>query len=228
MISVIIPTYNEANNIAAIIKAMQQEDHNKEIEIIVSDAGSTDNTLMLAANAGASAIIAPGKGRAAQMNYAAAIAKGDIFYFVHADTKPPPSYAQDILESINNGYDLGSYRLAFDSKNWLLKINAFCTRFPFIWCRGGDQTLFIKRAVFTALNGFTDMVIMEDYDIIKRAAEKKYRFKVIPKNVLASARKYDVNGYFKVLKANYTIMKRWKQGIASDKEMAVLYKQLLK
>ena len=84
------------------------------------------------------------------MNEAAAIAKGDVLYFVHADTIVTKSFYADIQKAIAEGFEMGCYRYKFDQyKNPLLYINSFFTRFPMLWCRGGDQTLFVKKPFLT-------------------------------------------------------------------------------
>ena len=226
MISIIIPTYNEAAGIHQLVTYLLLHGGTLLKEIIVSDGGSKDATLQLAAEAGAITVTSPDKGRAAQMNYGASLSKGDILYFIHADTFPPPTFGHDISKATEAGFDLGRYRTVFDSKKNILKLNAFFTRFDFFVCYGGDQTLFITRALFEHINGFnSNMLIMEDYDIVVRARTKG-RYKIIPKNVLVSARKYDTNGWWRVQKANYTIVQMFKQG-AAQQSMADRYRTLL-
>lgn len=226
MISIIIPTYNEQKNIAKLISYLKGNSENKQVEIIVSDGGSTDLTLKEARNAGAIAELSPKKGRAAQMNYGASFAKGDILYFVHADSFPPATFVEDIIKAIASNFDLGRYRTQFDSKKAVLKFNAFFTRFDLFMCYGGDQTLFIKRALFEAIGCFDDtMVIMEDYEIITRARQKG-KYKIIQKPALVSARKYDTNSWFTVQRANYTIIQMYKKG-ATQSEMAEQYREML-
>lgn len=226
MISIIIPTYNEAENISRLVNYLKKGSNQSNTEIIVSDGGSIDNTLALARAAGAKAVLSPEKGRAAQMNFGVSIAEGNIFYFIHADTIPPASYVSDINTAISEGYSLGRYRTKFDSKKNILKINAFFTRFDWFICYGGDQTLFITRKLFTKINGFNkDMHIMEDYDIVKRAKQFG-RYKIFSKAALISARKYDTNSWLKVQLANSTIVKMYKKGV-SQQEMVNKYKEML-
>ena len=90
-ISIIIPVYNEAESIGRLVDYLMQHKAESVTQIIIVDAGSTDNTIEVAKNAGATAVISPQKGRAAQMNYGATVAKTDILYFVHADSLPPVS-----------------------------------------------------------------------------------------------------------------------------------------
>jgi glycosyltransferase involved in cell wall biosynthesis len=200
-------------------------------QIIVSDSpASTDGTLEVAqAIPGILAVKSPQKGRSAQMNFGASFATGDILYFVHADTRLHPDFCSDIQKAIQDGYHLGCYRYLFDTyPTPLLRINSFFTRFNKIWCRGGDQTLFITQQAFQQLGGFrADYLIMEDYDILLRAQEALLAFKIIPKNVVVSARKYSTNGYFKVQFANFTVMRMFLKGKYTQQEMAETYKKML-
>lgn len=225
-LSIIIPTYNEADSISQLIQHLLKNSERKVREIIVADGHSTDQTARLAKEAGAEVLMAKNRGRAAQMNEAAEKAEGDILYFVHADSIPPASYVKDIDEAINQGFDMGCYRFKFNSNSLLLKLNAYCTRFDRLMCRGGDQTLFVKKPVFKALNGYkSDYVIMEEYDFLIRA-RKKYKFKIIPKDVLVSARKYDNNNYFRVNFANLVVFMMFYAG-AKQHTLASTYKRLI-
>jgi rSAM/selenodomain-associated transferase 2 len=227
-ISVIIPTHNEAENIGFLIETLKKHGRTNLQEIIVVDSPtSIDNTLDIASKQNAVTLKSQKKGRAAQMNLGASVAKGEILYFVHADTIIHPEYASDILTFIEKGYDLGCYRYQFDSTNLLLKVNSFFTRFPFIWCRGGDQTLFINKNGFFNVGCFReDYLIMEDYEFIQRT-NKVLKFKIIPKNVIVSARKYKTNSYLRVQKANFKVMRMFLSGKATQQEMVETYRRML-
>lgn len=226
-ISIIIPTYNEADGIGRLIQYLQEHGGNHVKEIIVSDGGSIDDTVSIATAAGALSTLSPDKGRAAQMNHGASLATGTIFYFVHADTFPPSSYAADIIAAINSGYAFGRYRTKFDSNKKILLFNAWFTRFDLFICYGGDQTLFMDRNQFQKIGGFNgSMRIMEDYDIVTRAKSTGALYKIFPSAALVSARKYETNSWLRVQTANYTIIRMYKKG-ATQKEMAERYRALL-
>lgn len=87
-LSVIIPTLNEELKPPSLLDHLKRSGPH---EIIIADGGRDDRTVEIASQAGVRVISAP-KGRASQMNRAAAMAIGEFFLFLHADTVPPPDY----------------------------------------------------------------------------------------------------------------------------------------
>ncbi len=226
MLSIIIPVYNEENTVLPLLSYLQKHTTSKNAEIIVVDGQSTDDTFQTVEVAGFKIVTSLKKGRASQMNKGAVISRGDILYFVHADSYPPESFVDDILLARNQGYKAGCYRFRFNSANPLLKINSYFTRFDRIMCRGGDQTLFMTRELFNELDGFKESYkIMEDFDMIERIQERA-SFKIIPKEAIVSARKYKDNNYLKVNFINFVIFMMYFWG-ASQETMVHAYKSLI-
>ncbi len=154
------------------------------------------------------------------------IAKGDILYFVHADTFPPQNFEPDILNAVANGYDLGRYKTKFISNKKVFRINEWFTRFNFFICMGGDQTLFIRKTLFNKLKGFKEnMQLMEEYEFCARA-RKVGRYKIMNGAALISARKYEKNSWLQVQKANYKIVQLYKKG-APQEMLVKTYKRML-
>ncbi|MBD2724411.1 TIGR04283 family arsenosugar biosynthesis glycosyltransferase [Hymenobacter armeniacus] len=202
--SVIIPTFNEAANIARLVAELRRHAPSNEVELLVVDAHSPDGTAEAARQAGATVLLSPKPGRAAQMNFGAAHATGDILYFVHADVGIHPDYVATIRRAVADGHEAGCYRFRFDSRHPLLRINSYGTRFKGIMSRGGDQTLFITKALFQRLGGFNErFVIMEDFEIIRRI-RRVASFYIVPQDVVVSARKYETNSWLRVQLANLT------------------------
>ncbi|NJC27451.1 glycosyltransferase [Neolewinella antarctica] len=225
---VITPVINEADNLRVLLPFLVSELAGRG-SITIADGGSTDETAsVIAANPGVRHLLCDRCGRATQMNEAARnhVPEADVVYFVHADTTPPKGFYNDIQSSVKAGNDVGCYRFKFDTFHPLLSINAFCTRFKGLACRGGDQSLFLTHRAFDELGGFRDMKIMEDYDIIQRTWASDFNFHVMPRNILVSARKYRVNGWYRVQMANLKVFRMYKAG-APQEAMVSTYKQML-
>ena len=225
-ISVIIPAYNEEKVIGSLVRHLLAKRNDALEEVLVIDGGSTDQTVTLARQAGAQVHTAPQKGRSYQMNFGASLARGNVLYFVHADTRPPTGYVEDIQQSIKEGYAIGSYRSCFCSSHPLLKLNSYFSRFDRFTCRGGDQTMFVTRALFDRLGGYDDYyIVMEDFDFIRRA-RRQAQFQVIPKDAYVSARKYDDNSYARVTVANFIVFTMFRLGF-SPQRLLQTYKRMV-
>src|SRR6185295_16118432 len=96
-VSVVVPALNEAGCIASTLAALRALPG--ELEILVVDGGSSDDTVRVARDMGVRTVIGP-RGRGAQMNYGAELVDGDVLIFVHADTKLPHDAYALIAEAL--------------------------------------------------------------------------------------------------------------------------------
>lgn len=197
-ISVIVPVLNEQELVEPLEAAIRRATTSDGVlEIIYIDGGSSDHTVDRAKHLEAR-ILQSEKGRARQMNTGARVARGDILYFLHADTLPPKGFDQAIISAVNDGMEAGCFRMKFDSNSWFLGFFAWFTRFNHWLCRGGDQSLFISQESFKDLGGFKEnYLIYEDLEFIGRIY-RKGQFKILPDYVVTSARKYDQVGKFRL------------------------------
>jgi len=197
-ISIIIPTFNESSGISQLISHLNHASRGDfNCEIIVVDGQSSDDTCNIAAQCGAIVISSPEKGRAKQMNYGADHAKSDILYFLHADSYPPNNFDQEIISAVSEDFLAGCFRMKFDSRHLLLRFFQWFTRFGNNICRGGDQSLFITKELFNKIGHFPELPLMEDIEIIRKI-KKQARFKVIPKELVTSARRYREKGHYRL------------------------------
>ena len=227
MISIIIPTYNEAEQISETISKIHIANGQYPVEIIVVDGRSTDDTSVIAVNLNAITIVSEKKGRAAQMNKGASVAKGDILYFLHADSIPPSNFIEYIIGAIDKGFSSGCFRLCFDYSHWFLKANAWFTRFNVNAVRFGDQSLFVTKDIFNKSGGFNEsLLMMEDQEIIHRI--KKYgKFTVMDNIVITSAKKYLDNGIYRLQAIFFCIWFLYYLGY-SQKYLLKLHRKLIR
>ncbi len=224
-IDIIIPVLDEEIQIPLLLDYLAGCPDIDQCTITVIDGGSEDKTVEILKEKQVR-FLETEESRAIQMNAGVASTKSEILYFIHADSRPPQSFVSDILEKVNEGYKIGCYRFVFDSRKLLLRMNSWFTQFDKMWCRGGDQTMFITRAFFAELGGYSEsFVVMEEYDLIKKARRTE-RFCIIPKSVLVSPRKYSTNSWLKVQIANLTAFRMYQKGV-DPKKIKKRYKELL-
>jgi rSAM/selenodomain-associated transferase 2 len=226
-ISIVIPTYNEGSCIGTLLSYLQQNIDQSVQEIIISDGGSKDDTAAVAKRNGAKLAVSPTKGRAAQMNYGASLATGDVLYFLHADTYPPKDFIRQIAYSCKQGFESGCFRLQFDHKHWFLKANCWFTRFDINSFRFGDQSLFVTKKLFERAGVYNEkLIVLEDQEIIARI-KKHGRFKVLKGSVTTSSRKYVVNGVYKTQAVYFLIYAMYRLGFSQPKLIAA-YRALIR
>jgi len=190
-ISVVIPALDEAAVLPATLTALERL--GGDLEVIVVDGGSRDETAGIARRMGAACVTAP-PGRAAAMNRGAALAGGDALVFLHADTRLPPDAGPRIAAALARPEVVGGcFRLGFDSPSRILALYAFFTRFPFRLFHYGDAAYFVRAEAFRRLGGFREYPLMEDVDLWLRM-RRCGRLVVLPSPVVTSARRYERRG----------------------------------
>ena len=157
------------------------------------------------------------KGRAKQMNWGAKHAKGDILYFLHADSFPPKYFDQLIIDEVKKGNKAGCFRLQFDSNHWWLRLASWLTQFSWRASRGGDQSQFITRELFDAIGGYDENYIIYEDNILINELYARNEYVVINKKIITSARLYRKHGVWKLQYHFWTIyVKKWFGASAED------------
>jgi rSAM/selenodomain-associated transferase 2/rSAM/selenodomain-associated transferase 1 len=229
-LSVIIPVLNEANIIRSVLQNVwqsawqnrqdlgQQKDFGSEIEVIVVDGGSHDETVELAKAAGAT-VISCATGRACQMNAGAAIAKGEILLFLHADTRLPTAAFPFIRQTLAKPRVVaGAFRLQIDGSEpglrWVERgVN---WRSSHLQLPYGDQAIFLKASTFHALGGFPELPIMEDFVFVRRL-RKFGTIAIVPAAIMTSARRWQKLGIIKTTLTNQLIIAAYFLGVPPER-----------
>jgi len=225
MITIIIPTYNEAGFIGATLARLRAISGEAVREVIVVDGGSTDGTVEEALEGGAR-VVRSAKGRAAQMNAGAAAATTDLLYFLHAETLPPEDFAALIAAAMAKGAVAGCFRLSFDHDHWFLRTNCWFTRFDVQAFRYGDQSLFVRKDVFDAAQGYNErLIVFEDNEIVRRL-KRSGPFKILSASVRTSARKYIENGVYRMQAIFYLMYFLYRAGCSQERLLRT-YRKLI-
>jgi len=198
MISVIIPTLNEESTIKNTLMKLD-----RSLEIIVVDGGSNDRTVEIAKKY--AKVVGSEKNRGIQMNRGVEVATNKILLFLHADTKLPENWENEVKETIKQGYSGGVFRHSFDKKTKMLKFGSFLVNLNFSSFSWGDRGIFVRKDMFDKLNGYKEIPIMEDIDFVKRL-NKFGKIKYMKSKVVTSARRFLKKGVLKQLSLDFLLI----------------------
>lgn len=201
MITVVIPTLNAEQGLAASLTSLVPATVDGLVrEVIVVDGGSTDRTLAIADQAGAT-IVRAEKGRGRQLATGAGHARMPWLLFLHADTVLEPGWEREasaFIERVEIGQRpeaAAAFRFALDDLGIAPRlieagVSLRCTlvRLPY-----GDQGLLMPRRLYEKLGGFRDYPLMEDVDIVRRLGRS--RTIVLRARAVTSAIRYKRDGY---------------------------------
>jgi rSAM/selenodomain-associated transferase 2 len=198
-LSVIIPTLDEEASIARAIRSCREAG---PCEVIVVDGGSRDRTVEIAGGRADAVIIAP-RGRAAQMNAGAAVARGEVLLFLHADTALPAGSVSAVLGALQDAAVIGGafrVRLAASPGAGRYVRAALGITGRMIGARGaasrsysGDQAIFLRAEAFRAVGGYPEIPLMEDVELSRRM-RRSGRTVLLPLRVETSGRRWEAWG----------------------------------
>lgn len=183
-ISIVIPTKNEEQYLPKLLTSIQQQTE-KDYEVIVADAGSTDHTREVATQFGAQVVEGgmPGPGR----NCGAREAKGDIIIFFDADViLPDPNFLKDCLtEFENRQVDVATCRVQALEGSGLDHAlhgvyNLYTIATEHVLPHAPGFCMIVRRTAHEAIHGFDEEVVFaEDHDYMRRAKKMGYRFGIL-------------------------------------------------
>jgi rSAM/selenodomain-associated transferase 2 len=211
-ISVVIPTLNEEENIKNVLSSTQ---FGTEIEVIVVDGGSQDNTVEIAKAFGVTVLSSP-PGRAIQMNAGAAVANGDILLFLHADTRLPAGFAEMIRSRLQQpGVVAGAFGLKIDAPQWGLRLVEWGVKWrSLLWQMPyGDQAIFLTKAQFQQVGGFPQLPIMEDFELMRRL-QSLGKITLVSVPVITSARRWLKKGILPTTLINQIVIIAYLCGVS--------------
>lgn len=162
-LSIIIPALDEEATIAATLQPLQPM-RRRGHEVILVDGGSCDGTAAQATPL-VDRVIHTTKGRARQMNAGAAVARGKLLWFLHADTLVPDISDQLLLNALNEPAVVwGRFDVRLSGRHPLLKLIAHLMnlRSCLTGIATGDQGIWMRRSAFLKVGGYPEQPLMED------------------------------------------------------------------
>ncbi len=222
-ISVVIPTLNAAPHMQASIETLMEGLAAGLIrELIVTDGGSTDQTLLIAEEAGAEIITGPAS-RGGQLRRGCTAAKGDWLLILHADTVLEDGWSNVVGQHIREfSQRPAHFKLAFSTRGlrpaavagWA-NLRSAVLGLPY-----GDQGLLVPQALYSAKGGYPDQPLMEDVEIARRLPDMR----TLPAYALTSAARYQRDGWLRRGGRNLWTLMRYAMG-ADPEKLAASYRR---
>lgn len=225
LVSVVVPACNEEAGLERAIRSARDDD--AAVEVIVADGGSRDGTLGIAAQC-ADRVVETQRNRAAQLNAGAAVARGDVLLFLHADSWLAPGAVAAARRALAEPHIRGgafTLRIGAGANRlpiitWGTNLRARLLRLPF-----GDQAIFTGRDEFDRLRGFRPLPIMEDVDFVLRL-RRLGRLALLDLPVHTSPRRWRKNGVLRTTFANTSALALFRLGVTPNQIRRYYYSLL--
>lgn len=222
-ISIIMPVLNEASSICATLAYLQAlrigqvGSERISSEVILVDGGSSDATLALSTPL-VDRQIHSARGRANQMNAGAAVARGEVLLFLHADTRLPA----DALGLITRGLaksnkTWGRFDVHIEGQPRMLRVVAAMMnlRSRLSSIATGDQAIFIRRSEFVAVGGFPPLALMEDIELSTRL-RRRSRPLCLRQKVSTSGRRWISHGVWRTILLMWRLRWLYWRGVPAE------------
>jgi rSAM/selenodomain-associated transferase 2 len=216
-LSIIIPALNEAGCIQSTLERLQPL-RLRGHEIILVDGGSTDATLALSQALADNVLLSP-PGRGLQMQTGAAIARGDVLWFLHADSSIPVRADSLILEALHRSHaGWGRFDITFTDNHRLLQCVAWFMnqRARLSGIATGDQGIFVRRALYERVGGFPSIPLMEDIRF-SRSLKQHGRPCRITRTLRTSPRRWHAHGILRTIVTMWGLRLAYFAGVSPER-----------
>ncbi len=228
-LSIVIPTLHTEEHLGKCIvsahSGILEAADAVDTETIIVATGDIQHSALLAAEHRCQ-FLQSSLGRALQMNLGARVARGDVLLFLHADTRLPVGYKQNIFAALESSNCVGgAFELAIDSHATSIRVveRLVQLRSRLFGLPYGDQALFVRWDAFKQLGGFPEMPIMEDYEFVRRL-RRRGRIALCSSRVLTSARRWQKLGVVRTTAVNQLMIFGYHLGISPER-LAKLYRR---
>ena len=167
-VSIVIPVLNDTEALGHLLATIPAD---SGVDLVVVNGGAADDRLTAICRRPGLRLLTSAPGRGRQMNLGASAASGRWLVFLHADTRLPPQWLDELRgASVDPAIVGGSFRFRLDSGAWQARLIECAVRRRVRWLdlAYGDQALFVRRDVFEAMRGYREWPLMEDVDFVRR------------------------------------------------------------
>jgi rSAM/selenodomain-associated transferase 2 len=188
-LSVIIPTLDEGHQIGSTLDALARMEGS--FEVIVVDGGSRDGTVGIVRGRGIVVVTAE-RPRGSQMHAGAGVARGQVLWFLHADTLPRDDAVLRITEALADPEVVGgNFELILSGTSRPARFLTWLyPRLRRLGLAYGDSAFFVRRSAYEQVGGFRPYPIFEDLDLLRRL-KRHGRFVHVPSPVITSSRNFE-------------------------------------
>ena len=226
-ISVIIPTLNAGDSLPACLTALIEGLTAGLIkELIISDGGSGDKTILIADDAGAHLVTGPAS-RGGQLRRGAAVARGQWLMVLHADTVLEPGWSRAVGDHLNDSDRAAYFRLKFRANGimptWVAgwaNLRSALFGLPY-----GDQGLLVPRTAYVRAGGYPDQPLMEDVALVRALTRTSGdRPLALPATAVTGPERYQRAGWLRRGARNLWTLLRYMRGTDPER-LAAAYRR---
>ncbi len=216
IVSIIVPVLNDATVLSSLLDQLQDV-RALGHEVIVVDGGSRDDVDGVSDGRVDKLVHSPA-GRARQMNMGASQAKGELLWFLHADSLIHADCLDGILQLAQHEKVWGRFDVQLSGNDWRLRIVELMMnwRSRLTGIATGDQGIFLTRDAFKQVGGYKEIPLMEDIEISK-ALKKISRPFLLSQLITASSRRWQRQGVFRTILLMWSLRLAYFLGISADR-----------
>ena len=228
LLSFVVPAHNEEHELPAALASIREaaEAAAQPFEIIVVDDASTDKTTQIAEASGATVVPVDFRQIAAARNAGAAAARGDILFFVDADTLISSCHVTGALAALKDGCTGGGARVVPEGPVpvWgRVFVQIFSAFYFSVFKLGAGAFLFTTRENFRAIGGFDQEVFAGEEIYFTLALRKLGRFELLRSPIVTSGRKLRMHSAGFILKRAFSLMVAGRRGVLSREKLDLWY-----
>jgi rSAM/selenodomain-associated transferase 2 len=214
VISVIVPVCGEDPRVAGRFAGLAVEG---QTELLVADAGAAPETSIAFERIGAR-VLSGGGSRGARLARAVRESRGEILFFLHADSHPPEGALEAIRRTLAGGAVAGAFSLAYEDADAGLRWVAWWANRRSRWLKlpFGDQGLFCRRDAYDRAGGFADLPICDDLDLVRRL-KRVGRLAIRREQTLTSPRRYRTRGTLRQVLRTWRVLAGYFAGVDPER-----------